>query len=162
VALTATENVGNGNVHDPDGRQVVLLSAGAALADATTNPTASPVGALDLVFNGSTWDRLRTPNVFKTLNAVSIATEATIWTPAAGKKFRLMGGLISVGTAAANVLIKDNTAGTTIAILPKTAVDVAFTFVLGNGVLSAAANNVLTATGVATTTISGVVWGTEE
>ncbi len=33
---------------------------------------------------------------------------------------------------------------------------------LGNGILSGAANNVLTATGASTETITGVVFGTEE
>jgi hypothetical protein len=119
--------------------------------------------ALALLFNGLTWDGQRTPVIFKTLNAVAIAAEATIWTPAAGKRFRLMGGLLSVGTAAANVVLKDNTAGATIAILPKAPLDTPFVLgPMGNGILSAAINNLLTATGIATTTISGTIWGTEE
>lgn len=35
------------------------LPAAAALADATANPTTTSVGALGLLFNGTTWDRMR-------------------------------------------------------------------------------------------------------
>lgn len=35
------------------------LAAAAALADATVNPTIPSVGALGLIFNGTTWDRAR-------------------------------------------------------------------------------------------------------
>ena len=47
---------------DANGRLVVLvdaLPAAAALADSATNPTTPTVGAAALVFNGSSWDRLR-------------------------------------------------------------------------------------------------------
>lgn len=104
----------------------------------------------------------KSPTTFVPLAAVAIGSEATIWTPAAGKKFRLMGMTISVGTAAGNVVLKDNTAGTVIAIIPKTAVDTPITLNFGNGILSAVADNVLTADGAATATISGTVFGTEE
>src|SRR5271166_7180262 len=97
-----------------------------------------------LVFNGTTWDRLRTPVIFKALNGVVITSETTIWTPAAGKKFRLMGGVLSVGVAAGNVVLKDNTGGTTILIIPAGALNTPFPLLgMGNGILSAAANNVL-------------------
>jgi len=115
------------------------------------------------VYNGLTWDRLRTPNVFKPLTALSIATEATIWTPTAGKKFRLMGFCLTSGTVGGNVTIKDNTAGTTILVLPFSAAGSTIqSDGMGNGILSALANNLLTATGVATQTLSGFVYGTEE
>lgn len=114
-------------------------------------------------FNGVGWDRLRHANVFKSLNAAAIGTEATIWTPAGGKKFRLMGFVFSAGVAAGNIVLKDNTAGATILVIPKAALDTPFISPpMGNGILSAAANNVLTATGVATETLSGFAFGTEE
>jgi hypothetical protein len=115
------------------------------------------------LFNGTSWDRARTPNVFITLNAVSIAAETTIWTPAAGKKFRLMGYVLETGTVGGNVLLKDNTGGTTINIVPFGAANgVISSPPMGNGQLSAAANNVLTATGAVTQTLSGTIFGTEE
>lgn len=113
--------------------------------------------------NGSTWDRIRLPNVFKSLSSVLITSETTIWTPAGGKKFRLMGFVLTQGVVTGAVTLKDNTAGSTILIIPPNTVGV---FMLsprmGNGILSAAANNVLTATGVATETLTGFVFGTEE
>lgn len=141
------------------------------LRSAADNADALAVSALGLlrvlsaqvVFNGATFDRRRTPFVFKPLSAVAIATETAIWTPTAGKKFRLMGGIFSVGVAAANVLLKDNTAGTTIFVIPKSALDTPIAIPpLGNGILSGAVDRPLTATGVATSTLSGVVFGTEE
>lgn len=114
------------------------------------------------VFNGLTWDRVRTPNVFKPLAAVSVAAEITIWTPTSGKKFRLMGFSLSTGVVAGNITLKDNTAGTTIFVIPAAIANTPIVVNLGNGILSAAANNVLTATGSATETLSGTIWGTEE
>lgn len=114
-------------------------------------------------FNGNTVLRARTPTVFKQINAVSVATEVTIWAPVAGKKFRLMGFALTSGMVGGNVLLKDNTAGATIMIVPFGAAGSQITSpAMGNGVLSATANNVLTATGVATQTLSGFVFGTEE
>ncbi len=120
------------------------------------------VAAYAAIFNGATWDRWRTPNIWIPLNAVSINGEVTIWTPAAGKKFRLMGYNLVSGTVAGNVVIKDNTAGTTKLILPFSAAGQDLYDSFGNGILSAAANNVLTATGIATQTLSGYLYGTEE
>ncbi len=115
------------------------------------------------VLNGTSWDRVRTPFVFINLSTVAINAETTIWTPAAGKKFRLMGYSLTSGTVGGNVILKDNTAGTTIHTLPFGAAAVPLVSPpMGNGQLSAAANNVLTATGAATQTLSGVIFGTEE
>jgi len=43
---------------------------------------------MPLLYNGVTWDRQRTPSVFR--SASGSAATNTIWTPATGKKFRLM------------------------------------------------------------------------
>src|SRR5690348_2833412 len=82
-------------------------------ADALT--PAAPVETLnfDLRYNGATWDRLRAPNTFKTVALTAATTETTIWTPASGKKFRLMGFILTPG-AATSLTFKDNTSGTTI------------------------------------------------
>lgn len=107
--------------------------------------------------------------VIKNFSATAIGSEATIWTPATGKKFRLLGGLLSVGTAAGNVTLKDNTGGTTILILPKAPLDTPFSIAQlidgqsgAQGIISGAVNQVLTATGAATATLSGYIFGTEE
>lgn len=119
--------------------------------------------AMGMAYNGASWDRLRSANVFKALSAVVITSETTIWTPAGGKKFRLMGFLLAQGVATGAVTLKDNTAGSTIYIIPPHTVGVVIPPPnLGNGILSAAANNVLTAQGASTETLTGVVFGTEE
>lgn len=152
----------------PAGR--TQLAGGAQLGDAiTANATATP-NQTDIqqaqasmpygVTGTSSADRLRTPSKFVPLNAVNTNAEATIWTPAAGKKFRLM-RLVLASSVAGNVALKDNTAGTTIAVIP-TLAGAPVVVDLGNGILSAAANNVLTATGPASSTLSGMVMGTEE
>lgn len=127
-------------------------------------PNSSPaVNGWNNIWNGSGWDRQRTPLVFKNLNAVLITAETTIWTPAATKKFRIMGYCLSQGVVTGAITLKDNTAGTTIMIIPQNTIGVAFcSNPMGNGILSVTANNVLTATGAATETITGYVFGTEE
>lgn len=114
-------------------------------------------------FTGGGCDSARSPIVYKSLSAVVVTTETTIWTPAAGKKFRLMGFCLAQGVATGAITLKDNTAGTTIFTVPQNTVGVAVCSPdLKNGILSATANNVLTATGVSTETITGTIWGTEE
>ena len=134
-----------------------LLTNSAAGGDVASS------GVLDIpmVFNGVTWDKPRTPKIFKDLSAVSINSIATVWTPAGGKKFRLMGGSIS-STTAISVLFEDNAAGTTIIRTPKLLVDTPYTFDLGNGILSATADKVLKATGSGNGAITGFLYGTEE
>jgi hypothetical protein len=137
------------------------LAAAAARADALANPTVPTVGAALSGFNGASWDRLRTPTKFVALAAVAIGSIATVWTPAGGKKFRLMGGSISV-SAAVSILFEDNAAGTTIIQLPKLLADTPYNFDLGNGVLSGAADRVLKATSSAAASATGYLYGCEE
>jgi hypothetical protein len=136
------------------GAQFVVAS------DGRTAQTALEVDALMSVFNGATTDRLRTSNVFKRFSALGSGAEVTVWTPTSGKKFRLMRGIIT-SSVAGDVDIRDNTSGTIILTLPVTA-GVPTPFDLGNGILSAAANNVLTADAPGAGTLSGYVGGTEE
>lgn len=112
-------------------------------------------------WDGAAYPRLRAANVFKPQDALSVASEATWWTPASGKKVRLMGGVFT-GSVVGNYVIRDNTAGTTIAVIPVGVAGAAVTFTLGNGILSAAANNVLTVDGPPASTASGILFGTEE
>lgn len=114
---------------------------------------------LPMAYNGSGWDRARTPTVFKPFAPGSISSETTIWTPAAGKKFRLMGIVVYASTAA-TFLVKDNTAGTTILAFGANTNGICIP--LGNGILSAAANNVLTITPGGAATVQGTAFGTEE
>ena len=64
--------------------------------------------------------------------------------------------------AASTLTFKDNTGGTTIFIARGTT-DTPFSpAAMGNGILSTAANNVLTVSRGTSCTLDGVVWGTEE
>jgi hypothetical protein len=101
-------------------------------------------------------------NVVKPVNVLAINPEATIWTPATGRRFRLRGWLLTASVAG-NILLRDNTAGTLIAVVPIGTAGVAIAAPdLGQGIPSLAPNNVLTATGPAASTGSGIVFGTEE
>lgn len=149
-----------GMVRDNGGANIVGLQHITESDTLVANQTSIPVRPRSLVYNGASWERHRTPNIFKAHVATAIATEATVWTPAAGKKFRLMGGVIT-SAAAGDIVFRDNTAGTTIAVIPVLA-GAPITFDFQNGILSAAANNVLTADGPALATLSGTLFGTEE
>jgi len=99
--------------------------------------------------------------VVKPLSAVNINAETTIWTPASGRRFRLLAYHL-VSSVAGNVVLKDNTAGTTIAVIPSAAAgNGTFGVFPFGGIPSAAINNVLTAT-LATATLSGWIAGFEE
>jgi len=77
-----------------------------------------------------------------------------------GKKFVFMGALLSVSGTPGNVVLKDG--ANTVYLIPSTSANMPLSIDLRNGILSAAANNILTAVGSADATISGTIWGTEE
>jgi len=101
------------------------------------------------------------PSKFIDMSAVSITSIATIWTPATGKKIRLLGGTFSV-SAAGSVLFEDNAGGTTVFRTAKLAADTPYFFDFGNGIPLAAINNVLKATLSVAGTITGTLYGVEE
>ena len=108
-------------------------------------------------------DNIYTPDTFKDQATVAIGTIATVWTPASGKKIRIMGGSISV-SAAVNVLFEDNSAGAANFVwrTPKLLADTPYFFDLGNGKLLSAVNNVLKATSSAAANLTGTLYGKEE
>lgn len=118
-------------------------------------------GQMPAAFNGAAMDLARTPNVFKPIAQAAATAETTIWTPASGKKFRLQRLTLTVG-AQTVLTFKDNTAGTTILVL-ELAANTPLTIDLGAiGILSGAADRVLTATRATSATLNGFVAGTEE
>lgn len=146
------------------------------LAAETTGNLASD--AFLYAFNGTTFDRIRAANIYH--NVVTAAAGLTaVWTPTAGKKFRLMGYTISVaGTIGASgpntIQLRDGAATvikTHLANMIQTPTanisggDTQIGADLGQGQLSAAANNVLNVnvgTALGSGGVAVNVWGTEE
>jgi hypothetical protein len=118
-------------------------------------------------YDGNLMSKTRGPVIFKKIAATAIVagTGVGIWTPAVGKKYRLMGWLLS-STVATQLLFGDNTVTFANAFM------VTETLVaggvsasgpaLGNGKLSGAINTPVVLDVVANTTVAGMVWGTEE
>ena|SRR5258706_5729559 len=108
-----------------------------------------------------------TPFVFKPIKAVAItaATPVAVWTPATGKRFRLLGFCL-VPTVAASILFEDATgAGNEFLRFPLTAAVPTAQVMINLGMfgyLSTTANNALFLDVTATATVSGFVYGTEE
>jgi len=134
---------------------------------ASSNPTGSDTAGtsgtllvLPFGWDGASTVRTRAASIFKPQNAVAIVAEVAIWAPPAGKRFRLMGGTLA-SSVAGNIVLRDGLAGTIIAVIP-TLAGAPIAFARGNGQLSAAANNALTAQGPAAATLSGEIYGTEE
>lgn len=107
-------------------------------------------------------EKQRTPIVFKPVNLTLATGDNNIWTPATGKKFRLLGWSLGCNVAGAALTVKDGT--TTIMTLYLHSGSAGLNSPpLGNGYLSAAADNVLKFNhGSGATVIWGTVWGTEE
>jgi hypothetical protein len=126
----------------------------------TTANGALEVLAKSALFNGSTWDRARTAIIFKNVAGVAVVagTPVSVWTPAAGKKFRLMGAVM-MATAGSAIIVKD-TSPVEIMRLPAQGPGAPTN--LGNGYLSSAANNQLFLDLTASGAVHGVVFGTEE
>ena len=126
------------------------------------------------------FERARTAVIYKRFSGITATGQTAIWTPAAGKRFRLMGFFISltqnaIAAAAAvdTVFLQDSSTDTGIGVqwfIPTAAGTVdkmpwLVGDIPGNGFLSATANNVLNFNnGVALTAGSffGHVYGTEE
>lgn len=145
-------------------------------ADASGNLVYQPV-ELE-VYNGASWDRLRTPNTFKTVTAAS-SGDTAVWTSAVSKKWRLLRLMITVtgnATTASGgnfeILMRDVTAAIGIAFsvnIPTVAVgNQGFStgwIDLGNGILAAATNtalNVNLSAALSTGEIRVIACGTEE
>jgi hypothetical protein len=139
------------------------LAAAVAAGDALAKPTTSPIEAWLIGYNGATGDLVRVQSIRKDVATVAIGTIATVWTPTSGKKFRLMGGSISV-SAACSVLFENNAAGAGNFIwrTPKLAADTPYNFDLGNGFLSPTIDHVLKATSSAAANLIGTLYGVEE
>jgi hypothetical protein len=112
----------------------------------------------------------RIPITFKTVAAVAItaATGATIWDPAAGKKVRMLGYSFSSSAAASLKFYEGLTTALTTLRFQGPLLAAAGVHGLGwadvgpYGILLSAVNMNLNLDVSATSTVSGTVWGTEE
>ena len=108
---------------------------------------------------------LRTPDTFVTIKAQAITagTPVTIWTPPAGKRFRLMGW--SLTSSPATTVIMEDASGSANEFLRAGCAAAGTASIgpdLGNGYLSAAANNALCFDVTTSATINGFVYGVTE
>ena len=106
-----------------------------------------------------------TSDTFKVIDAVAITagTPATVWTPASGKKVRLLGWFLSSSAAAGLEFQDSGSAGTVIAQTPLLAAAGGHDAPsIGEGVILAAADNTLDLDVTANATVSGMVFGVEE
>lgn len=146
-----TEPIISQNLNNND-----ALNAGSALLG---------VAPFSMGFAGTTWDRVRVGKVYRYIEFLNLTngSATTVWTPAAGRKFRLMGISIQ-STQANNVHLRDGAGGTVFSTFRFTSSEAHLTFDFGNGYLSSTANNVLEILNNTTVTASFWVtaWGTEE
>lgn len=153
----------------------------ASLADGIAKASVSlTISAMQYALNGTSLDVIRTPNVFKLVTAITSSGNTAVWTPASGKKFRLMGYQIFLSdqakaSAAADLVISFQDATTAIGAGMMSYVPAAITagevnpssgpVDLGNGYLSTTANNVLNVNlsfALTGGSVAVAAWGTEE
>lgn len=148
---------------------------GAFVSDGSAwQPAVSPVGAgtstagsglvahANYLHNGTTFERQRTPSVWKDLSASGVL--ATAWSPASGKTVRFMGGHVSAASGV-SLLFEDNAQGNFVFRTPVLQANTPFSFALGNGIPMSGANRTLKVTQVPNSPvvqITGTVFGTEE
>lgn len=105
-------------------------------------------------------------NVFKTIKNVALTagTPINVWTPASGKRFRLLGWALSSSATSASIIFEDNT-GAANEFMRTPDMSANFGIVspdMGDGFLSSAKNNPLFLDATATGNINGYVFGREE
>lgn len=143
-----------------NGTTIDRLKTAGALGDQYTTGL---IGAAQFVFNGGSFDRVRTPTTFVSIAAVAVTagTPVAVWTPTGGRKFHLMGYAVSLSVAGA-IIFKDGTTEIfrTQAMLAGTGVNNPANF--GNGYASSSSNQALNIDVTASGTVQGFVFGTAE
>lgn len=173
----------SGNLHvelHVDGNTMSAVPSNADGIVTSGSTTLLSTRALLIAFNGTTFDRVRTPNVLKTAKATA-SGDTAVWTPASGKKFRVMRYSIQItadaATAAGGVLdivLRDATTaiGAGLSVFVPAVAGTTFGTTnstgwceIGNGILSSTADNVLNvnlSAALTSGTVRVVVSGTEE
>ena len=109
------------------------------------------------VFNGTVWERVRTPIIFKPFT--DLANNDVIWHPAVGKRIRLMGLVISCGIDADVIGVAGDLGTLTFSIPVNKNLPLNFPSFGINGILFAVDENLTANT---TLVVSGLAFGTEE
>lgn len=152
-------NRGEGKVALYSGAQNLMVQNDTSLNGQNASAALLTIANRPFLYNGATYDRLYAPNIFKSVQATA-SGDTAVWTPTAGKKFRLQrfkivvpaNAAISGGGVVLTVKLRDSTTDMTVThdvFIPQTAVTttvggfVSGWIDLGNGILSAVANNVL-------------------
>lgn len=152
-------------IDSQDGGAGAQFPAPGALGDADGNPTTVLLGAALMGWDGAAWVRARQiATVFKTFDFTAATTEQTLWTPASGKKIRVLGLFAQVGSSASKLTFKSgasNPAGTVQVIAGAGANDNCLLLFPG-GLLVATADHLLTVARGTSTTLVGTIFGTEE
>jgi hypothetical protein len=120
-----------------------------------------PPGEIEkqFVFNGDTWEPQLTPSRFVVATNLQETIPATIWQPAPGRKFRLMGFSLT-SSLAGQFNLRDGFGGPILISLILQAGVPYPTIDLGNGILSTTVNNPLVLEGPGpVAAISGLLWG---
>lgn len=113
--------------------------------------------------SANAWISERVPTVFKEIKntAVTAGTPVSVWTPAAGKSFHVLGYWLSLSVAG-EILLEDTT-GVEFWRTPALLAGTPFSSpVLKRGYISNAANNAMFIDVSASGNVSGVVYGVEE
>jgi hypothetical protein len=164
---------------DPSNSLMNVAQVGSIGNDLTrASDTALTTKAINYTWNQVSQhiERVRTPTSFKAVGGIASAGATAVWTPAGGKKFRVMGGLIALSKEAAcagaeSIALKDSAATflevdiSNAALVATGQVEIIPFAYPGNGYLSTAADNVLNVNlgGALTAGVLTVnVWGCEE
>jgi len=98
--------------------------------------------------------------------AVTAGTPATVWTPASGRKFRLVGWSLGVTVAAAGIIFKEGAGNAALAQPTRTPVlainGLSEVRLPDTGVQSSTVDNPLKVDVTANATVTGVVYGFED
>lgn len=153
-------------VYNSSGTELLYV-APASVTDgsALSSGAGTLVSNVNFGFNGTNFDRVRVGKVYKHIEYLTLpdATGTTIWTPASGKKFRLMGISVSCGSAG-RLALRDGSTGTDFIVRFLYAGADTKNFDFGNGYLSLQADRVLELRNNSGATVNAWVtaWGTEE
>jgi hypothetical protein len=172
VALVDTSSNPVADINDANPLTVNVAQIGGVVIQSASGVSANVISLVkNANFDTSGSFALRTPQVWNSALATAAGPTA-LWTPAGGKKFRLMGfsfAIPSIATSVAGVIINLLDAAAAVgyvAAIGATTTAFAGTVVFnGNGYLSAAINQVLNINLSAAITAGAVyvtAWGTEE